>query len=98
MIYLQFTISSTKAVLFATKLLATRVKLFVSVHKAFFMMKVVIFTENSVIKYSEPLYQDTFDKGLLSIKRLNMTLSLSFTVVLACSIMVGLSEKKIQCL
>lgn len=46
MLYLQLTSSSTKAVLFATKLLATRVKLFVSVHNAFSMMNVELFTEN----------------------------------------------------
>lgn len=78
----------------STVLLATRVKLFVSVHEALSIMNIVLFTEKSVIKYSEPLYQDTSDKGLLSIKLLNTTLSPSLVVVLDCSIIVGLSEEE----
>lgn len=73
---------------------ATRVKFFVSVHNAFSMTNVAFFTEFSVFNSSDPLYQETFDNGLLIISLASMTLSLSFTMVLGFPTISGLSNIK----
>lgn len=78
---LQLTINSTTAVaLLPTPLLATRVKFCVSLHVGLSMKKEVVVTEVSVFNSSVLLNQDTFDDGLPEIFRVNMTVSLSFTI------------------
>lgn len=78
---LQLTINSTTAVaLLPTPLLATRVKFCVSLHMALSINKEVVVTEVWVFNSSVLLNQDTFDTGLPEIFRVNMTVSLSFTI------------------
>lgn len=95
--YSQLTINSTKDVAFHSfALLATRVKFFVSVHLAFSIIMCVVLTEVSVFKRSSPSYQETLDKGLLKILRVNSTLSDSFTIVRGFPKIVGLSASRIK--
>ena len=93
--YLQLTISSTNDdTFFSTALLTLSVKFLVSVHEAFFIVRLAIATEVSVFKSSAPSYQEMSDKGLLSISRISSTLSVSFTMVLVFSWITGLSDQK----
>lgn len=52
---------------------ATIVKFFVSVHDVLFIVNEEVFTDSWVLNSSDPLYQYTLDKGLLTISRLNVT-------------------------
>lgn len=70
------------------------VKFAVSVHDAFSMIKVASFTKDSVYTNCDPLYQVTFDNGLLSIFRVSVTFSVSLTTVIGLSSITGLSTKK----
>ena len=74
-----------------TPLLATRVKLLVSVQSAFSLMNVAVFTFVSFFKDVDPLYQEMFEDGLLSISRVNSILSDSFTMVVGFLSIAGLS-------
>ena len=95
-VYLQLTINSISEETFlCTTLLAVKVKFFVSVHLAFAMTKLVVFTVISDFNKFGPSYQDTFDKGLLSITLVRITLLLSLTTVSIFSSMKGLSASKI---
>lgn len=86
----QFTINSTTVVaMLPTPLLATRVKFCVSMQVAFSMVNVVDGTEVWVFNSFVLLYQDTFDNGLLEIFRVNMTVSLSFTIANGLFSMTG---------
>lgn len=95
-VYLQLTINSISEETFlCITLLAVKVKFFVSVHLAFAMTKLVVFTVISDFNKFGPSYQDTFDKGLLSITLVRITLLLSLTTVSIFSSMKGLSASKI---
>lgn len=59
---------------------------------AFSINIVVVLTEDWVSNNSDPLYQDTFDKGLLTISLVSIALSLSFTMMRGLSIICGLSK------
>lgn len=90
---LQLTINSTTDVaLLPTPLLTTRVKFCVSIHVALFIKKEAVVTEVWVFNSSVLLYQDTFDNGLPEIYRVNMTVSLSFTICNGLFSMAGWSK------
>lgn len=59
---------------------------------AFSMINIAILTEDWVSNNSDPLYQDTFDKGLLTISFVSTALFFSFTIMLEVSIICGLSK------
>lgn len=94
-IYSQLTINSTSDVTFnCNKLLAVRVKFFVSVHLAPCMIRVVVLTAISDTNNFEPSYQDAFDKGLLEISLVRLTTLLSLTTRAPFHAIEGLSASQ----
>ena len=93
--YLQLIISSTMDSTFLwTALRTLSVKFLVSVHEAFFIVRLVISAKVCVFKSSVPSYQEILDKGLLSISRVSTTLFVSFTKVRVFPLITGLSVQK----
>lgn len=90
--YSQLTINSTSEETFhCNALLAVRVKFFVSVHFASSMTRFGVFTGISDFNNVDPSYQDAFDKGLLEICLVKITLLLSLTTVAIPPSIEGLS-------
>ena len=89
--------STSDVVFHCNALLAIRVKFFVSAHLAFSMTNFVVFTVISDFNKFGPSYQDTFDKGLLEISLVRITLLLSLTIVAPFSTIKGLSARKKYC-
>lgn len=94
---LQLTFNSTRDVtVHSGVLLTTSVKFLVSVHLAFSMIKLVVFTVVSDTNSCDPSNQETLDKGLLEICRVNTTLSVSLVIITAFSSIDGLSVIKMK--
>ena len=94
---LHLTINSTRDVtVHSGVLLTTSVKFLVSVHLAFSIIKFVVFTVVSDTNSCDPSNQETLDKGLLEICRVNTTLSVSLAIITAFSSIDGLSVIKMK--
>ena len=98
--YLQLTINCIDDVTFTlTTLLAVSVKFLVSVHRAFSMIRWVLWTVSSNFNNREPSYHETMDRGLLDMFPVSIALSVSFTIVTAWILIDGPTlNKKIFCL